>query len=227
MVGSSRVHSLFIVGLVFRAMSFHQAADSSTAHVAAFDFDKTLTSRDCVLPFLRSFTSGFRAFRLAFAVPALSSAVVRGDRDSIKETVTRRVLAGVNEEDIERVAASLSRVIADNWLRPDMLDLLEQHKALGHRTGIVSASFGAYVRPVGDLLGVDFVIASEIEIGADGNATGGLIDGNCRGPEKARRLRAWLQDHDLGDAVLHAYGDSSGDREMLAMADHPRLLKRK
>ena len=49
------------------------------------------------------------------------------------------------------------------------------------------------------------------------------VDGNCRGPEKARRLLAWLDaNHGGRDAVeLWAYGDSPGDRELLAAADKP------
>ncbi len=42
---------------------------------------------------------------------------------------------------------------------------------------------------------------------------------NVRGPEKAVRLRSWLG----GDVpeMLWAYGNSSGDTELLAMADAP------
>ena len=45
-----------------------------------------------------------------------------------------------------------------------------------------------------------------------------MLGGNCRGAEKARRLRAYLHSDDV---ELWAYGDSAGDTELLAMADHP------
>jgi phosphoserine phosphatase len=35
------------------------------------------------------------------------------------------------------------------------------------------------------------------------------------------RLHAWLEANGLTGARLWAYGDSRGDREMLAMADRP------
>ena len=56
-----------------------------------------------------------------------------------------------------------------------------------------------------------------------GGAPAPSSSGNCRGPVKARRLLAWLDaNHGGRDAVeLWAYGDSPGDRELLAAADRP------
>ena len=56
---------------------------------------------------------------------------------------------------------------------------------------------------------------------AGGVLTGRLSGANCRGPEKARRVREWLAGAGLDGAELWAYGDSPGDAELLAMADHP------
>ena len=54
----------------------------------------------------------------------------------------------------------------------------------------------------------------------------GLAGANCRAQEKVRRLDAWLADRRWEDATVWAYGNSSGDRELLARADHPLLVKR-
>ena len=53
----------------------------------------------------------------------------------------------------------------------------------------------------------------------------GLDGANCRAAEKVRRLDAWLAERRLQDATVWAYGDSAGDRELLARADHPFLVK--
>jgi phosphoserine phosphatase len=47
---------------------------------------------------------------------------------------------------------------------------------------------------------------------------------NVRGPEKARRLEAWL---DGATPFVWAYGDSSGDRELWARADRAVRLGRR
>jgi phosphatidylglycerophosphatase C len=71
-----------------------------------------------------------------------------------------------------------------------------------------------------------------VELVADGAGTltgevaGGL---NNRGAEKAARLQAWL-DARFGpgtDVELWAYGDSSGDAELLALAHHPTWVGRR
>ena len=85
---------------------------------------------------------------------------------------------------------------------------------------IVSASFELYVEPLGSLLGVDGVLATRLVTDA-GRFTGDLDGPNCRGPEKVQRLHAWLDQHHGGRAAVElvAYGDSPGDRELLADAD--------
>ena len=92
------------------------------------------------------------------------------------------------------------------------------HREQGHALVIVSASLLAYLEPFAADHGFDHVIGVGLEVGDDGRLTGRLTGPNVRGPEKEVRLRAWLGD---GPRTMWAYGNSSGDRELLAMADHP------
>jgi phosphatidylglycerophosphatase C len=101
---------------------------------------------------------------------------------------------------------------------------LDWHRRAGHQIVIVSASPTLYVEPTGRRLGVDAVLATELEVGSDERLTGKLSGRNCRGDEKATRLRAWLEaswpaavDHPR--PRLWAYGDSRGDTQMLELAD--------
>jgi phosphatidylglycerophosphatase C len=84
---------------------------------------------------------------------------------------------------------------------------------------IVSASLGAYLRPFARAHGFDHVIAVELEAGSSGHLTGKLARPNVRGPEKAIRLTEWLAGRE--PTQMWAYGNSSGDAELLAMADVP------
>ena len=80
--------------------------------------------------------------------------------------------------------------------------------------------------PLGELLGVDAVVCTTLERGADGRLTGRLAGRNCRGAEKARRVRELLSARGLADAELWAYGDSPDDAALLASADHPVRVDR-
>jgi phosphatidylglycerophosphatase C len=181
------------------------------ASTVAFDFDGTLTRRDCMVPFLLR-VAGPRAF--ASAVAAEAPAVARRDRDALKAGVVRRLLAGRLVDDIAEAGQRFAAEIMARRLRNDTLDRLRWHQSEGHRTVIVSASLRPYLEPVASSLGIDHVICTELE-GRDGVLTGELIDGNCRGPAKAARLQAWLGAEPV---ELWAYGDSSGDDALLALA---------
>ena len=82
---------------------------------------------------------------------------------------------------------------------------------------IVSASFTSYLDPIAARLGFAAVLATELAVGDDGRLTGELVRPNVRGAEKVRRLDEWLgaTAPDAGPAFVWAYGDSSGDRELL------------
>ena len=197
--------------------------------VAAFDFDGTLTRSDSVVPFLRLMSGGYPRLIAALGKRPLqlAAAAARRDRDRLKQLATGGVLRGVASTRIETVAREHGQAILERQLRDDTVARLEWHVDAGHVVAIVSASYEAYLRVVGDRLGVTGVIATRLEIGADGRCTGRLIDGNCRGAEKVHRLDAWLAERELArsEIELWAYGDSAGDRELLAVADHPVWAK--
>jgi phosphatidylglycerophosphatase C len=185
--------------------------------VAAFDFDGTLTRHDTFVPFL---------VRLC-GWPAVSAALVASlprarSRDTLKEAVCERLLAGRSQAEIEAEGRRYAGEIVAGRLRPEGLARLAWHRERGHALLIVSASPTAYLAEVGLQLGVDGVLATQLEA-VDGVLTGRLVGGNCRGPAKAARVDAWL---DGRAATLWAYGDSKGDRELLGLADHPIWVRK-
>lgn len=188
--------------------------------VAAFDVDGTLTTRDCLTPFLRR-AAGRRLWTTLLRHPlALCSALARRDRDRLKELACS-ALRGAEPDRIDALGALLAREIEAGWLRSDTVARLRRHRELGHTVILASASLDPYLLPLGEALGVDGVVCTVLERAADGRLTGRLAGANCRGAEKARRVRTWLETHGLADTELWAYGDSSGDDELLALADHP------
>lgn len=201
-------------------------APSSVPTVVAFDVDKTLTRRDCVVPFLRR-SIGWRSVPriVAGAVP-LGWAALRRDRDLVKSKATRMILTGLRRRDIEDIGAAYAEKILESWMRSDTVQRLRWHRERGHRIVLVSASYSAYLQHLGSRLGCVGVLSCEVEFDEADRCTGKLIDGNCRGAEKERRLRRWLEDVGLETSDLFAYGDSQGDAELLAMATWPTRVTR-
>jgi phosphatidylglycerophosphatase C len=192
--------------------------------VAAFDFDGTLTRSDSVVPFLRR-VGGRRklVLQLARRAPSVIVAVARRDRDRLKALATDAVFRGVPLARVDTLALEHGRAIARRGLRDDVVARLGWHLEHGHRVLIVSASYEPYVRVVAGALGVGDVVATRLGVDAADVCTGELEGANCRAAEKVHRLDQWLSQHGLAraDVELWAYGDSSGDRELLAHADHP------
>lgn len=203
----------------------------SGRQIAAFDFDGTLTHRDTLVPFL---VRACGARRVAAAASRVAPAAARSrlgrlqgavhHRDEVKAALVRHLLGGREAvwltHEAERFAATLPARI-----RPEMVRQVDWHRDAGHELVIVSAGLHAYLGPYGIAAGFDHVIAVELEVDDTGVLTGELAAPNVRGPEKATRLRAWL-DGDVPDFVW-AYGNSSGDRELLELADVPVWMSRR
>jgi phosphatidylglycerophosphatase C len=189
--------------------------------VAAFDVDGTLTVRDCVRPFLELVGGRRRLVASVVRRPLASLAAgARRDRDAVKEIVVGGVLVGRDVGAVQELGRSFATKVVAEMLRPDTLGRLRWHQQRGHRTVLVSASLRPYLEPLGAELAVDGVLCTDAAT-AHGRYTDRLDGPNCRAGEKAVRLHAWLEANGLTGARLWAYGDSRGDREMLAMADRP------
>ena len=193
----------------------------ATRCVAAFDFDGTIAQRDSLGPFLVR-VAGATGLARALVVHSpriVGVALGRSDRDATKEAVMMSVLGGRTADSVSGAGhAYADHLWEQKKFRPEMMERLRWHRREGHEIVIVSASLDSYLTPLAPRLGVDHVISTSLEVNDRGLVTGRLAGGNVRGPEKANRLRVWLGD---GPVELWAYGDSSGDDELLAMADHP------
>jgi phosphatidylglycerophosphatase C len=193
--------------------------------VAAFDFDGTLTRGGSVWPFLVA-VAGRRQVvtaALVLALPLVAAALLGGRyADGAKEALFRRTLAGLPADELAAAGRAFGLEHYRRRARADVRARLEWHRAQGHRLVIVSASPALYLAGVGQELGVDAVVATRLAVDGEGRLTGGYEGRNCRGQEKLDRVRAWIEET-TGDSaikpVLWAYGNSDGDRRLLAGAE--------
>jgi HAD superfamily hydrolase (TIGR01490 family) len=195
--------------------------DVSTPGVAAFDFDGTLTAGGSVFGFLSAVVGRRAAYAAAASLsPGLVHAALVGGTvaDSTKGKLFERTLAGVPVRRLEEVAADFAPAHLERHLRTEVRERLDWHRRRGDQVVIVSASLDVYVRIAGTLLGADGVVATKLAA-EDGLLTGHYEGANCRGEEKARRLRSWVAGSKGAGGTLWAYGNSRGDLRMLRAAD--------
>ena len=191
--------------------------------VAAFDFDGTLTTTDSLLAFVR-FTHGRRLLLAGFVRHApLLLAMKLGLCSNGK--AKERVFAYFYKDTPYRQFVQWGKDfagVAETMLNKEMVKRLQQHLACGHTVCVVTASIDEWVRPVCERLGAGTVLATRIEVSADGTLTGRFITPDCYGPQKVARLLEAFPERQ--SYRLYAYGDSRGDDELLAFADVPAYV---
>jgi phosphatidylglycerophosphatase C len=144
----------------------------------------------------------------------------RSGRDGSKSALLIRAVRGVPADHAVAVGEAFALELTER-IRPEMIRSMGWHDGRDHQRILVSASLALYLEPFGRLNGFDQVIATRLEVGADGRLTGRIDGRNVRAAQKAILLAQVLGP---GPVEVWAYGDSRGDREMLAMAQHPVWL---
>jgi phosphatidylglycerophosphatase C len=189
------------------------------ATVAVFDFDGTITRRDSTVAFCLAVVPVWRLGpALLVRAPLLAGYGLRMvPRTRLKESLLTAFFRGADEGELRRRAATWAVRDLPGMVRPAALARLRWHQSQGHRVVVASASLEIFLEPWARAVGVRDVVATRLEV-SDGRLTGRIAGRNCYGAEKVDRLRALLGD--LAGFELHAYGDSRGDRELLAAAQH-------
>ena len=192
----------------------HSAKPDGSRLIVAFDFDGTLTTRDTLLAFIR-YSRGTGALLRALLCYAPLLVLMKlhlYPNDKAKQKVFSHFFRGMRLTDFD---ALCQRFAADNrhLLRSKGLDTVRQAKANGAEVLIVSASIDNWVQPFFPSVKV---LGTQVEV-EDGQLTGRFLTANCYGQEKVNRILTLYPDRETYH--LTAYGDSRGDRELLAFAD--------
>lgn len=191
--------------------------------LALFDFDHTVTTCDTYGRFVRRVATPEQLAQAWWKVgPWLLAYRLRLiSAERIRARVTRLTFGNRHSDDIAAQAAGYARDVLPGVVRPQMLEQIRWHLQQRHTVVIVSGSLDLYLRPWCESLGLG-LICNRLE-SRDGRLTGRYVDGDC-GPRKAEHIR---QRYDLSRFQrIHAYGDSSEDRPMLALA-HDRWYRGK
>ena len=182
--------------------------------VYAFDFDGTLTTKDTLLEFIR-FAKGTLAFGLGFMRYAHLLVLMKlgfYPNWKAKQKAFAHFFKGMPLSDFDALCQTFA-ASSRHLLRPKGIEAIE--KALNERSEvlIISASIDNWVQP---FFANVKVLGTQIEV-TDGKLTGRFLTKNCYGEEKVNRLKAIYPNRQ--DYHLTAFGDSRGDKEMLAFAD--------
>ncbi|OYU70336.1 MAG: hypothetical protein CFE28_10265 [Alphaproteobacteria bacterium PA2] len=186
--------------------------------IVAYDFDGTITCRDSFMAFLKWRVSFMRfAKGMVRLIPAAFLYLFHHDRGRLKAATVKEFLAGMTKEALEAEALSFCESQATVLMRPDAIRSWRYWQQRQARLVIVTASPDIIIAPFARGLAADTLIATELAVDENGRITGAFATPNCRSHEKVRRLRALFGEE---IRLAAAYGDTSGDTEMLKLAEH-------
>lgn len=185
-------------------------------NLALFDFDGTLTTKDSLGEFIKYVVGPKRYFfgmmRFSPIFVAYKLKIMRNDL--AKERLLEQFFKGFDEDEFREIAKRYSLEEIDLILRDEIYKKFNQHKKDGDRVVIVSASMRSWLEPWAEKQNVE-LLSTELEF-IDKKVTGKFKTANCHGEEKVNRIKAHLSLEEY--ETIYAYGDSSGDDAMLAIA---------
>ena len=189
--------------------------------IYCFDFDGTLTTSDTLLEFIK-YAKGRGRFLMVFLMYSPLLVLMKlhlYPNWKAKQQIFAHLFAGMRIEKFDALCRGFAEE-NQHLLRPKGITLMHEALVAGAQAFIVSASIDNWVRPFFDirnLKGVQ-VLGTQIEV-EDGKLTGRFKSNNCYGKEKVHRIAEVLKSFERSEYEIEAFGDSRGDKEMLAFAD--------
>jgi HAD superfamily hydrolase (TIGR01490 family) len=184
--------------------------------LALFDFDGTITTRDTLMEITRYYSGTAKFYRgLAYlSIPLVLQRSGMITAQQAKERFLTYFFSGIALDDFNEMCSRFATQILPAMIRPGAQAAIDKHKSADDRVIIVSASPHHWIAPWANAVGIE-VIATRLEV-IDGRITGKIEGRNCNGDEKVARIRQHVNIDDYKE--VEAYGDTKGDKPMLAIA---------
>jgi HAD superfamily hydrolase (TIGR01490 family) len=194
---------------------------------AFFDLDKTIIAKSSALAFSKPFYAGGlinRRHVLRSTYAQFVFLIGGADHDQMEKMreFLSKMVTGWPVETVREIVADTLYNIVDPLVYDEAVSLIEEHHLAGRDVIIVSASGAEMVEPIGELLGVDAVIASQLQV-EDGRYTG-EIDFYAYAENKAAAIEALADRRGYDLARSYAYSDSITDVHMLEIVGHPHAV---
>ena len=181
-----------------------------------FDFDGTLTYKDTMFLYLKFYNSMKFYVQFVKHIPLFVLLKLQlADAEKVKKSFISSILKGESRTKIEKKSQSFFEKYQDEIFRVNALEFINNIDRTQTESYIVSASLDIWVKPFAEKLKMK-LLSTRAEFKND-IFTGNFVGKNCNGPEKVKRIIETVNERKF-DKII-AFGDTSGDREMLSWAD--------
>jgi HAD superfamily hydrolase (TIGR01490 family) len=194
---------------------------------AFFDLDKTIIAKSSALAFSKPFYAGGLINRRSVLRSAYAQFVFHlggADHDQMEKMrqFLSQMVTGWSVDTVRDIVADTLHNIVEPLVYDEAVSLIEDHHVAGRDVIIVSASGSEMVEPIGELLGVDAVVASRLST-EEGRFTG-AIDFYAYAENKAVAMHELAERRGYDLSSSFAYSDSITDVHMLEAVGHPHAV---
>lgn len=202
------------------------AAAPAGAQVAAFfDYDGTVIDgysvADIYRDRLRRADIGLAELG-GMARSMLTGVTSENDFASVLDA-TRPFIAGKTEAELIEFTTEVFARDTAAKVRPEICRLIAAHRRRGHTIVIASSATRFQVAPVAAELGIDHVLATELQT-RDGVLTGEVAGRPLWGPGKAAAVREFARRESIDLSASFAYSDGNEDRPFLEAVGEPTAV---
>ena len=181
-----------------------------------FDFDGTLTYKDTMFLYLKFYNAS--KFRIQFIkhIPLFTLLKLDLlDAEKVKKSFISSILKGQSKAKIEKKAQEFFEQYYPEIFRENALDFIKNIDQAQIDCYIVSASLDIWVKPFAEKFKMK-LLSTQAEFEND-FFTGNFVGKNCNGSEKVNRIEEAISGKKYDKTI--AFGDTSGDQEMLNWAN--------
>ena len=145
-------------------------------------------------------------------VSKITESAMNGELD-FKESLTKRVatLKGMKRKELKEIANKLP-------LTDGVEELIKTIKPLGYKIAIISGGFTFFANKLKETLGLDFVLANELEFDENDLLTGKIKGNIVDAQKKAEYLEELAKQEQMSLSQVVAVGDGANDLMMLSKA---------
>jgi HAD superfamily hydrolase (TIGR01490 family) len=191
---------------------------------AFFDLDKTILAKSSSFAFAKPlYRSGLigrtDVIRSAYAQFVYMASGADHDQMERMRKYMAELVTGWEVHTVQDIVSETLDEIVDPIVYQEAVDLIAEHKGAGRDVIIISTSGTDLVEPIGERLGADITIGTQVAV-EDGRYTGEILF-YAYGEGKAEAMLALAAEYEYDLASSFAYTDSHTDLPMLELVGNP------
>ena len=181
-----------------------------------FDFDGTLTYKDTMFLYLKFYNSAKFNFQFLKHIPLFILLKLKlASAENVKKSFISSILKGQSKTKIEEKSQQFFEKYYPEIIRENAIEFIKNIDREHTESYLVTASLDIWVKPFAEKFKMN-LLATRAEFKNE-IFTGNFVGNNCNGGEKVHRIKEALQGKKFDKTI--AFGDTSGDKEMLEWAN--------